>query len=184
MIYKLQLYTHLPVRIHTSWRQAVCVCSVHRTVPSILKVLINACWINETKYKTYLWKHTWKGMSKRGKLCSSSGTVGVSSTSLYFPSLPKVVIKLSQLKGWSQKPLPCPVAKEASGVGMRPDSNSKRATWKGVWLQPKAPRAPDIQAFPPEVEKAQVSTSKGTTFSSMLPPSPTGHSYLLNHLKE
>lgn len=53
-------------------------------------------------------------MSKRGKLCSSSGTVGVSSTSLYFPSLPKVVIKLSQLKGWSQKPLPCPVAKEAS----------------------------------------------------------------------
>lgn len=56
-------------------------------------------------------------MNKRGKLCSSSGTVGVSSTCLYFPSLPKVVIKLSQLKqGWPQKPLPRPVTKKASDL--------------------------------------------------------------------
>lgn len=67
--------------------------------------------------KTYL-----KGMNTRGKLCSSGAVVGVPST-FYFPILPKVVIKLSQFKGWSQIPSPgsgcfllCPATKEASGL--------------------------------------------------------------------
>lgn len=67
--------------------------------------------------------------------------MGVSSTSLHFPIVPKVVIKLFQLKGWPPKPLPgsgCffprPVTKEASGlgVGLQPGFNSQRATVKGV----------------------------------------------------
>ena len=61
--------------------------------------------INETKYKTYLWKHTWREWTQVENYVQVVQLWVFLPLSLYFPILPKVVIKLSQFKGWSQKSL-------------------------------------------------------------------------------